>query len=123
MTIKDRAILLIEDNRPLSDMLTFRLQDQGAVVHTAANESEVDDQLKQRSYDLILLDFMIPGTDGIEVLKKIKGMNIQTPVIMVTAKAMSMDRDMCLSHGAAAYVLKPIDFNLLFSTMDDLLAA
>lgn len=83
-TIRNR-ILLVDDNRLLLEAVTPRLIDAGFVVTTAASGKEAIDHLQAQSFDLILLDWVMPDINGFQVLQETKKMNIQTPIIMFSS--------------------------------------
>ena len=110
----DRKILLIEDDQTTINMMRSVFEKQGIFnIQVATNKEEVDAAFSNEKFDLILMDFMIPRTDGVSMLKEFRKTNHHTPIFMVTSKAMNFDRDLCLLHGANEYIVKPIDFNRL----------
>ena len=102
-------ILLIEDEEVTYRTLIGRLQAQGHDVVLATDGESALSCLTDNSLNLIIMDWMIPGSDAIEMLKENKKA-AKTPVIILTSKRVSFDRDLCLMHGAKAYLNKPVDF-------------
>jgi two-component system response regulator RegX3 len=99
-------VLVVEDEESFSEALSFLLGKEGFVVDTAATGSEALAKFDKASYDLILLDLMIPEVSGIEVCRAIRGKS-QVPIIMLTAKDSEIDKVVGLELGADDYVTKP----------------
>jgi two-component system response regulator RegX3 len=99
-------VLVVEDEESFSEALSFLLGKEGFVVDTAATGSEALAKFDKGSYDLILLDLMIPEVSGIEVCRAIRGKS-QVPIIMLTAKDSEIDKVVGLELGADDYVTKP----------------
>lgn len=109
------VLLLIEDEVKLTDALCHILNRNGYVVDIALDGEMGLEMAETGSYDLIILDRMLPKCDGLTVLKKLRCQNISTPVIFLTAKDTPKDKVEGLDSGADDYLIKP------FST-DELLA-
>jgi DNA-binding response OmpR family regulator len=103
-------ILLIEDEIKLNDHIRKGLQDQGYTVDTAFNGSEGLELASVNNYDLIILDIMLPGQSGFEVLENIKRFSIKSPVIIISALNSSDRVIEGLDKGAIDYIKKPFDF-------------
>jgi len=102
-------ILLIEDNRRLSDVLRRTLVEDGYVVDTAYDGVEGEDLALITSYSLIILDVMLPKRDGIEVCKSLRDQHVATPILMLTARDSLNDRVTGLDSGADDYLVKPFE--------------
>ncbi len=100
-------ILLAEDNKDLNNVLTAVLKHENYDVDSVYDGQEAVDRIEIDSYDCIILDIMMPKKNGIEVLEIIRGKNIITPVLMLTAKAEIEDRVIGLDAGADDYLTKP----------------
>lgn len=100
-------ILLVEDDIPLAEWVTEYLQEHGFNVTHIARGDEVIDSVKQHTFNLILLDVMLPGMDGIDVCKALRQFS-HVPVIMMTARADEFDEVVGLEVGANDYVIKPV---------------
>lgn len=100
-------ILLAEDTADLNKVVTQMLEMQGFDVDSALDGQEALDLALSNGYDGIILDIMMPKLSGLEVLKEIRGRNIVTPVLMLTAKAEVDDRVEGLDAGADDYLTKP----------------
>ena len=110
-------ILLVEDDLEISKLLAEFLQENGYEVFCQYDGLHVLDCLRENNIDLILLDIMLPGEDGLEILKKLKNSSKtkDIPVIMVTAKGSEYDKVVGLDSGADDYVTKPFGMMELIS--------
>ena len=104
-------IMVIDDDPHISDMITEALRDEGYAVSQAYSGTEAQMLLSQTAPDLILLDLMLPGLSGEELLPKIKNI----PVIVVSAKADVSHKVGLLLGGAADYITKPFDMQELMA--------
>jgi DNA-binding response OmpR family regulator len=102
-----RRILIVEDDRTLRQALTFNLSREGYEVVTASDGDAGLEAARSQRLDLILLDVMLPGMSGIEVLRVMRREGIDTPVIVLSAKGEEIDRVVGLKIGADDYVAKP----------------
>jgi two-component system alkaline phosphatase synthesis response regulator PhoP len=102
-----RRILVVEDDRTLRQALTFNLSREDYDVRVAVDGEQALAAARDASLDLILLDIMLPGMSGLEVLRVIRGEGVTTPVIVVSAKGEEIDRVVGLKVGADDYVPKP----------------
>jgi len=101
--------LLVEDNPELSEAVVKRLVLDGHAVDRATTLAEAEDCLAAASYDLILLDVMLPDGDGRDFLARSRA-HLETPVIVLTARSQVADRVSALDQGADDYITKPFDF-------------
>ena len=105
----NKKILIVEDEKEIVDLLEVYLSNDGYSVYKCYNGLEAMKCIKQSQIDLAILDIMLPGEDGLTILKKLKG-NKKTkdiPVIMVTAKGTEYDKVSGLDAGADDYLTKP----------------
>lgn len=100
-------ILLAEDTRDLNRAVSVLLTHEGYEVDSAYDGVEAFDLILKTGYDAIILDIMMPGMDGISVLREVRNKKIMTPVMLLTAKADVDDRVAGLDAGADDYVPKP----------------
>ena len=100
-------ILIIEDEKKLAKALRRRLEAEHYEVSTAATGEEGFFLASQGSFDLILLDLMLPRRDGLDVLSTLRKLGVQTPVFVLTAKDTIEDRVLGLDAGADDYLVKP----------------
>ena len=114
---QDFKLLVVDDNEMNRDMLSRRLARRGYQVRVAEDGEQALQIVDQEPIDLILLDIMMPGIDGVEVLKilRLKHSQLELPIIMATAKADSKDMVEALDHGANDYVVKPLDFRVVLA--------
>lgn len=117
--IESAHILVVDDNEMNRDMLSRRLQRHGYKTSIAEDGYEALKMIKETSYDSILLDVMMPGISGLEVLSSIRQQFDMTrlPVIMATARDSSEDIVKALELGANDYVTKPIDFPVVLARL------
>ncbi len=103
------TILLIEDEKPIREMVQFVLGQVGFEIIEAQNAQQAYQVLRVRTPDLILLDLMLPGTNGLEITKKLKSQadTKYIPIIMLTARAEEDNKVTALSIGVDDYVVKP----------------
>jgi DNA-binding response OmpR family regulator len=99
-------VLIVDDDKKLFELLEEYLGDNGIAVEHAADGNRGLEQLKRGSFDAVLLDVMMPGPSGLEVLQRIR-QSIEVPVIMLTAKGDETDRVVGLELGADDYLPKP----------------
>ena len=102
-------ILIVEDEASLAGALEHILQKTGHQTDWVADGQSALDYIRGFSYDLVLLDIMLPKLDGISVLRQIRSEQIQTPVLMLTARATVPDKVAGLNAGADDYLTKPFD--------------
>ena len=102
-----RRLLLVEDDPTLRQALTFNLTREGYEVSAAADGESALDAGRRYRLDLILLDVMLPGMSGVEVLRVLRREGVSTPVIILSAKGDEIDRVVGLKIGADDYVAKP----------------
>jgi DNA-binding response OmpR family regulator len=114
-------ILIVEDERPLADVLRKGLQEEGYAVDVAYNGEDGLFLAENEPSDLMILDIMLPVVDGIAILKKIRKAGVKTPVLMLTAKDTIMDKVSGLDSGADDYLTKPFSFEELMARIRTLL--
>jgi DNA-binding response OmpR family regulator len=114
-------ILLVEDDKGIVRFIRKGLLENLFSVDVAADGEEGLNSVFRMRYDLVVLDILIPKIDGREVLKKIRSMNIQTPVIFLTAKDSEGDIVHGLNLGADDYLTKPFSFNELLARIQAIL--
>jgi DNA-binding response OmpR family regulator len=107
MTAVRRKILLVEDDRTLRQALAFNLSREGYELVAAADGETALGIARAQALDLILLDVMLPGMSGIEVLRTLRREGRDTPVIILSAKGEEIDRVVGLKVGADDYIAKP----------------
>ena len=120
MTTHKGNLLVVDDNEMNRDMLSRRLSRRGHTVTMAENGQIALDLIEQNSFDVILLDIMMPGISGIEVLKTLRQSysHADLPIIMATAKSEKEDMIAALKLGANDYVTKPLDFPVVLARVN-----
>src|SRR6056297_2115351 len=106
-------ILIVEDEKKIASFLKNGLKQERYLVETAADGNEALELAMNNHYDAILLDIMLPGMNGLEVLKTIRSNNVSTPVIIVSALGATDERVFGLDSGADDYIAKPFSFEEL----------
>jgi DNA-binding response OmpR family regulator len=114
-------VLLVEDNRRLSDSLRLSLVDEGYAVDVAYDGQEGEELAELTPYALIILDVMLPRRSGIEVCRSLRNHHIKTPILMLTARDALEDRVLGLDSGADDYLVKPFEMEELRARLRALL--
>lgn len=110
-------ILIVEDEADLRDVLKKRLKKEGYNVDACENGEEAFGYIEMASYDIIILDIMMPKMDGIEVVKRLRRRGDITSVLMLTARDSTGDRVKGLDSGADDYLVKPFAFDELLARL------
>ena len=108
-TLPRQKILVVDDDLRLRDLLKRYLGEQGFAVDTVPDAAAMDRQMQRVRYDLMVLDLMLPGEDGLAVCRRLRGAGEKIALIMLTAKGDDVDRIMGLETGADDYVAKPFN--------------
>lgn len=103
----NKKILIVEDETSIVTLLTFNIEKAGFSVDIAYDGAVAIKKAEKTAYDLIVLDIMIPEIDGMEVCKYLRRNKIDTPILMLTAKAEEFDKVLGLELGADDYLTKP----------------
>jgi two-component system, OmpR family, copper resistance phosphate regulon response regulator CusR len=114
-------LLIVEDDHKTACALESGLQSEGFSVALARTGEEGFLALNRESFDLVVLDWMLPGRDGIEVLKDLRARGGKTPVLLLTARDAVADRVLGLESGADDYLIKPFAFAELIARIRSLL--
>jgi CheY-like chemotaxis protein len=119
------TIMVVEDNEPSRDALSRRLERRGYRILTAADGQQAVKTAQTELPDLILMDLGLPGIDGWEATRQLKDDDVtrHIPVIVLSAHAMTNDRDLALAAGANDFDTKPVRFEQLLGKIDTLLKA
>lgn len=107
--VKPRTILVIEDDRDIARLLELHLRDAGYDVQVAQDGETGCTQALSNVYDLILLDLMLPGMEGLDICRTLRTKPNYTPILMLTAKSTELDRVLGLEVGADDYLTKPFE--------------
>jgi DNA-binding response OmpR family regulator len=116
-----RRILVAEDQADIRDLLVMNLQQAGYAVHAVPDGAAALDAEVQQRHDLLVLDLMMPGLDGLEVCKGLRARDRDTPILMLTAKSTELDRVLGLELGADDYLTKPFSMAELLARVKALL--
>jgi DNA-binding response OmpR family regulator len=108
-------ILVVEDEANIADYLVIGLREEGYTVEHAADGGSAWQRLHAESWDLILLDWSLPGQDGLELLRSFRERDRLTPVLFLTARDQVQFRVLGLDNGADDYLCKPFDFDELLA--------
>jgi CheY-like chemotaxis protein/signal transduction histidine kinase len=123
--LEDANVLLVEDNSINQKIVILSLKNKVKNIDLAGNGKEALDKFGTTKYDLILMDIQMPVMNGIIATKKIRELesstNMQTPIIAITANALSGDKEACLAAGMNDYISKPFQVDLLLQKMRNLL--
>jgi two-component system phosphate regulon response regulator OmpR len=104
-----QKILVVDDDQRLRDLLRRYLTENGFTVYTADGAAAMNKLWLRERFDLLILDLMMPGEDGLSVLRRLRGGNDPTPILMLTAKGEDVDRIVGLEMGADDYLPKPFN--------------
>ncbi|MFO1222711.1 MAG: response regulator transcription factor [Burkholderiaceae bacterium] len=115
------AILLAEDQADIRDLIALNLRHAGYDVTPVADGRAALDSQAERGSDLLILDLMMPGLDGLEVCKALRARGRATPILMLTAKSTELDRVLGLELGADDYLTKPFSMAELLARVKALL--
>ncbi|WP_428086757.1 response regulator [Candidatus Thioglobus sp.] len=117
---KAKNILIVDDDPGICRMLTRHLNEQGFVSESVADGVQMDSWLEAKKPDLILLDLMLPGEDGLSIARRLRSAS-NIPIIMLTAKGEDIDRIIGLEIGADDYLSKPFNPRELLARINALL--
>ena len=115
--MKQYHLLIVDDEKRFADMLAKRLSLRGCHCDVCYNGQQALDLIRQKDFFLILLDLRLPDIYGTEVLKRIKAISAQTPVVILTGHGTAEDRRACMQQGAYAFWHKPLVIDELMATL------
>lgn len=114
-------ILIVEDEQEIAELTALHLKRQNYSITMVSNVSDAQEKMKSAKFDLIILDWMLPGESGIELVHKLKEQKISTPVLMLTAKTAPEDIVLGIESGADDFVTKPFEPSVLVARVKALL--
>ena len=109
MNDRQHRLLVVDDDSRLRDLLVRYLGEQGLEVKAVGDAAQMDKLRTREHFDLIVLDLMLPGEDGLSICRRLRGTGDTTPIIMLTAKGEEVDRIVGLEMGADDYLPKPFN--------------
>jgi DNA-binding response OmpR family regulator len=109
MNDRQHRLLVVDDDSRLRDLLVRYLGEQGLEVKAVGDAAQMDKLRTREHFDLIVLDLMLPGEDGLTICRRLRGTGDTTPIIMLTAKGEEVDRIVGLEMGADDYLPKPFN--------------
>ncbi len=117
----ERKVLIVEDEAGLRLTLSDRLRSEGYTVETADDGPSGEEAASSGSFDVILLDVMLPGKSGFDICRDLRQKGVQTPIIMLTARGQIIDKVLGLKIGADDYVTKPFETMELLARIEAVL--
>lgn len=102
-----KNVLLIEDDIHIKQLLEMHLRDMGCHMEMATNGMDGYEKALTNSFDLLVLDVMLPGKDGFEICRDLRAREVKTPILMLTARSEEVDKIIGLETGADDYLTKP----------------
>jgi DNA-binding response OmpR family regulator len=121
MTEYDMKILVVEDDQPTASMVSEVLRSHNYIVDAIAESQTALQLVRTFAYDLIILDIVLPGLDGISLCRQLRASGYQMPILLLTVKDSSTDKVMGLDAGADDYMVKPFDVSELIARIRALL--
>jgi two-component system alkaline phosphatase synthesis response regulator PhoP len=121
MSTRKASVLIVEDEENLLDTLKLNLELEGYEVTTATTGAMALKKIEGEYFDLVLLDVMLPEVDGFDVCETIRLKNIETPILMLSARSGSSDRVAGLKRGADDYLTKPFNLEELLLRVEKLI--
>ena len=112
-----KQILVIDDDSQIQELLKMFLENNGCEVAVASTGEKGLAKVRKSNFDLVLLDIILPDAGGVEVLKNIKKISPNAPVLMITGGTDVDIAESCLRDGAVDYITKPFDFEYLRTTI------
>src|SRR5436190_7787491 len=110
-------VLLVEDQPKMADLLGRGLRNEGFVADVTGNGEDAVWMAAATEYDVLVLDVMLPGIDGFEVCRRLRGEGVATPILMLTARDSVVDRVAGLDGGADDYLTKPFSYAELLARL------
>lgn len=110
-----RRILIIEDDEDVARLVELHLKDAGCEVSLAHDGNAGLDQALSKPFDLIILDLMLPGVEGLEICRRVRNALVYTPMLMLTSRSSELDRVLGLEMGADDYLTKPFSIRELLA--------
>jgi DNA-binding response OmpR family regulator len=109
----DKRVLVVEDEEEIGRLVVLHLEDLGCEVELVGDGDEALERALAEPFDLVVLDLMLPGLDGLEVCRRLRAAERYTPILMLTARSSELDRVVGLEVGADDYLTKPFSIREL----------
>ena len=109
MAENNKKVLMVDDDMRMRELLQRYLTEQGFNIKTVSDSKEMDAILANEPFDLLVLDLMLPGEDGLAICRRLRANKFTTPIIMLTARGDEVDRIIGLEMGADDYLPKPFN--------------
>ncbi|MCA5006089.1 response regulator transcription factor [Sphingobacterium bovistauri] len=116
---RDITIAVIEDDENLRFLISHRLQTERYQVVQSGNGIEAEELILSVQPDIVLLDWMLPGKEGIDVCQDVRKQGFENIIIMMTAKSQDVDKIDAYSHGITDYITKPFNMDVLVAMIDN----
>ncbi|MBD1429026.1 response regulator transcription factor [Sphingobacterium sp. SGL-16] len=116
---RDITIAVIEDDENLRFLISHRLQTERYKVVQSGNGVEAEELILSVQPDIVLLDWMLPGKEGIDVCQSVRKQGFENIIIMMTAKSQDVDKIDAYSHGITDYITKPFNMDVLVAMIDN----
>jgi len=117
--MSELRILLVDDEEEFVTTLAERLEIRGFAPQTATDGEQALEMIKNNDYDVIVLDLMMPGLNGLDVLQRIKRRTPDLPVILLTGHGSTREGMEGMRHGAFDYLMKPLDIDELITKLHE----
>ncbi len=117
LNLSDKQIMIVEDDFASYTLIKDSISVTNAKVYWAKNGKDVNELIKQNTFDLMFLDIKLPGKNGIEIVKELRGNGLKIPIIAQTAFALNEDKEKALDAGFDYYITKPIDQHFLIELL------
>ena len=103
----EKSVLIVEDDKDISGLIEIHLKDMGCETMVIDHGGDALEVALKMKFDIILLDVMLPGKDGLEICRSLRAAGIKTPILMLTARSEEIDKVLGLEMGADDYLTKP----------------
>ncbi len=110
-----RKVLVVEDDKDIQQLVTLHLRDLGCLCDVASDGEVGLEKALKNKYDLLILDIMLPGVDGLEICKEVRSEKNYTPILMLTSRSEELDKVLGLELGADDYLTKPFSIRELLA--------
>ena len=119
MMKKKFRVLLVDDERELVDTLVERFELRGIEAVAVTSGAEALKQVSQSDFDVIVMDVKMPGIDGLETMKRIKGIRSEVQIILMTGRGSVEENNVSRREGAFDYLIKPVNIEELIRKMNE----